>query len=286
MPQSGGGGIEWMIVAVLAAGGALGMAWLWRKARMPRQAEAVAPIPLVGWIVLAAGVWLAGQVLATIVAIGVRPGFPPTLREQALISGGVFAGGSVAAVLAWRFIARRAPDAGFRLGARDLGLGLAWLACAVPWILIAGFLADLTHRSLAGSEPERVAHAILRTILDNAHSPWAWVLIVGAAIGAPIVEETIYRGLLQSAFVRAGASGWAAALVGAIVFASMHMIGVEPVPWYAVVRIGALGLACGLAFERTRSIGVPIVMHAGFNAANLALAFATAAPVGAEETGP
>ena len=34
----------------------------------------------------------------------------------------------------------------------------------------------------------------------------------------------------------------------------------------------ALGAGMGLAYERTRRLGVPIVMHMGFNAANIALA--------------
>ena len=50
---------------------------------------------------------------------------------------------------------------------------------------------------------------------------------------------------------------------------------VEGVPYYALAPLFMLSVTMGLAFERTKHIGVPIVMHAAFNALNIALVVAT-----------
>ena len=44
------------------------------------------------------------------------------------------------------------------------------------------------------------------------------------------------------------------------------------VPWHALLPIFGLGLACGVAYERTKRVGVPITMHICFNGLNVMLA--------------
>jgi membrane protease YdiL (CAAX protease family) len=48
------------------------------------------------------------------------------------------------------------------------------------------------------------------------------------------------------------------------------------VPWYALPSLLALSIGLGVAYERTGKVAVPILVHAGFNAANLAAAVALA----------
>ncbi len=101
-----------------------------------------------------------------------------------------------------------------------------------------------------------------------------WALIAAAVVGAPLVEEMIYRVFLQSSISRATGLPWVGILAAAVVFAVAHAVGPaeQRVPWYAAVPIGVLGLACGLAYERTKRLLVPITMHACFNAMNVAMA--------------
>jgi membrane protease YdiL (CAAX protease family) len=58
------------------------------------------------------------------------------------------------------------------------------------------------------------------------------------------------------------------------VFAVAHRT--AGVPWYAIVTLFVLSVCLGAAFERWRSIGVPIAMHMAFNAGNVVLAMVIA----------
>jgi len=95
-------------------------------------------------------------------------------------------------------------------------------------------------------------------------------------LGAPIVEELVYRVFIQSAIIRVIGGVWPGVLITAGIFAAVHRIG-DPesaVPWVALAPIFVLGLAMGIAYERTKRVGVPILMHMAFNAVNVGMALA------------
>ena len=105
-----------------------------------------------------------------------------------------------------------------------------------------------------------------RDLADKA-SGWAIVLLViVVVIGAPLVEELVYRGLLQRSM--SAALGVVPGLaIMSIWFALMHP---TPVEWPGLVLAGAL-FGAGLAL--TGRIGAGILTHAAFNATGLILAF-------------
>jgi membrane protease YdiL (CAAX protease family) len=105
-----------------------------------------------------------------------------------------------------------------------------------------------------------------RDLADKA-SGWAIVLLViVVVIGAPLVEELVYRGLLQrSMSARLGVVPGLAIM--SIWFALMHP---TPVEWPGLAVAGAL-FGAGLAL--TGRIGPSILTHAAFNATGLILAF-------------
>jgi membrane protease YdiL (CAAX protease family) len=100
------------------------------------------------------------------------------------------------------------------------------------------------------------------------------VLVASVVIGAPVIEEIIYRGFVQGG-VRGmlGGRRWAAVIVTALIFSLAHIGAVTPT---ALVLLVLVGVALGVARERTGSLLAPIVFHALFNAANIALALAGA----------
>jgi membrane protease YdiL (CAAX protease family) len=81
----------------------------------------------------------------------------------------------------------------------------------------------------------------------------------------------VFRVFLQSALVQVFVNRWAAIICTSALFALIHRLGPEPVPWHAVAPIFALGVAAGVAYERTARLGVPILIHMLFNAANVGL---------------
>jgi membrane protease YdiL (CAAX protease family) len=77
---------------------------------------------------------------------------------------------------------------------------------------------------------------------------------------------------IQSAFLRLFGRTWPAVLVTAALFAGIHLGGgVKLENAHTLLALFTLGAGMGVAFERTRNIVVPIVMHMGFNAANVGL---------------
>jgi membrane protease YdiL (CAAX protease family) len=82
-------------------------------------------------------------------------------------------------------------------------------------------------------------------------------------VGAPIIEELVYRGLLQGALVRRVRPAVAVVVV-ALLFALVHF---RPVQYPGLF---AFGLVLGVCALRTRRLGMAIAAHVGFNAAGLA----------------
>lgn len=102
-------------------------------------------------------------------------------------------------------------------------------------------------------------------LVDRADGFSIVVLALIVVIGAPVVEEVVYRGLLQRSITASANSvvGW---ITTATVFTVIHFRPVE-YPGLAV-----FALTVGAAAVRTRRLGFPIAIHLGFNAAGLALA--------------
>lgn len=103
-----------------------------------------------------------------------------------------------------------------------------------------------------------------RDLADKAHGFTTVVLVLVVVVGAPIVEELVYRGLLQRSVARA-AGGLPALVVVSLWFAAIHF---QPVELVGLFLAGMLFGGCTLLTGR---IGPGMIAHAAFNAAGLAL---------------
>ncbi|MEY4229955.1 MAG: hypothetical protein RLZZ362_804 [Actinomycetota bacterium] len=101
-----------------------------------------------------------------------------------------------------------------------------------------------------------------RDLYDSADGLWLLVLILIVVVGAPLVEELLYRGLLQGAFVRRVDDVLAVVLVAAW-FAIIHF---RPVEYPGLFAIGLVLGVCALV---TRRLGMSVVAHCAFNATGL-----------------
>jgi membrane protease YdiL (CAAX protease family) len=105
-----------------------------------------------------------------------------------------------------------------------------------------------------------------RELADKASGWTVALLVIVVVVGAPLVEELVYRGLLQRSM--SAALGVVPGLViMSIWFALMHP---TPIEWPGLAVAGAL-FGAGLAL--TGRIGPSILTHAAFNAMGLILAF-------------
>ena len=106
-----------------------------------------------------------------------------------------------------------------------------------------------------------------RDTVDNAGGGVVLIVLV-VVVGAPLVEELIYRGLLQGAFTRR-LSDWIGVVIVAAWFAVVHFQPVETPGLFAV------GLVLGACAVRARRLGLGVVAHMAFNATGLILVAAT-----------
>ncbi|HUF99964.1 MAG TPA: type II CAAX endopeptidase family protein [Ilumatobacter sp.] len=103
-------------------------------------------------------------------------------------------------------------------------------------------------------------------LVDRAGDRWAWLLVLVVVVGAPIVEELVYRGLLQRSISRSVGlpSGL---LLTSLWFAVIHPSAVE----YPGLIVAGLVFGAGVVF--TGRIGMGIATHVAFNAAGLAVIY-------------
>jgi membrane protease YdiL (CAAX protease family) len=84
------------------------------------------------------------------------------------------------------------------------------------------------------------------------------------AIAAPLVEELLFRGLLQNTLAR-HLPIWGAIILSSLLFALVHL---QP---YAIPGLMSLGIAFGYLYHRTGSLRTNIMLHMVNNAIALIL---------------
>lgn len=111
---------------------------------------------------------------------------------------------------------------------------------------------------------EVILHALGQADVPHHSDPplVAGLLILGMVVLAPICEELVFRGLLFRAIEKTKLGGAGAMVVTAIVFAGAHFQyhGID------LVQILIDGLLLGAARWKSRSLPLPIAMHAIGNA--------------------
>lgn len=195
---------------------------------------------------------------------------------------GIVAGLGMLFVLKRSTILEGESKSGLGLSLLDLPVGLGCFMLAFPFIQLMNLLGVFAYSQTQGAEPNGVGHGTLQMLVDQPDNGWIWAIVVAAVVGAPFVEELVYRVFLQGAFLRWLKSPWLAIIFTSVIFAGMHRVG-DTVPWHALLPIFAVGMSCGIAYERTKRVGVPITMHMCFNLYNVLLALMISAD--ASQTG-
>lgn len=111
--------------------------------------------------------------------------------------------------------------------------------------------------------PQRV-ETRARDMVDAAHGAWFIVLFFIIVVGAPLVEELVYRGFIQGGLQARLGSTWAL-LITAAWFTVVHMEPIESPGLFA------FAIVLGLCYRRTQRLGLTMVTHLAFNATGLLL---------------
>lgn len=101
-------------------------------------------------------------------------------------------------------------------------------------------------------------------LVDAAHGYWIILLTMIVVIGAPVVEELVFRGFIQGGLQQRFRQ-ITALVIGAVWFTIVHLNPVE------FPGLFAFAIVLGLCFMKTQRLGMSIWAHVAFNATALIL---------------
>lgn len=145
----------------------------------------------------------------------------------------------------------------------DVVVGIAsGLFLQIPIMVVVGIIMQLILGEFAPS-----GRAL--ALVDSIDSPIAVILLfLAVAVGAPIVEELFYRGIVQGALVERLGPVFGIG-IASIIFGAVHLSTIE----FAPLAVAGLGFGL-LAWKRGRLLPA-IVAHMAFNTFTLVLLFAS-----------
>lgn len=150
-------------------------------------------------------------------------------------------------------------------GLRKLSAGRLLLVvalAAVPMLLVVNGSAYFMQEWLRGFWPNMDAQEAVEAFRKSTDPLAKGLLIVSAAMIAPLVEELFFRGFIYGVMKRY-TDGLFAALCSSILFAVVHMhVG-------TLLPLTLLALIFCALYERTGSLLVPLLLHAVFNSVSL-----------------
>ncbi len=174
---------------------------------------------------------------------------------------------------AWPFLVSKwkglGPVRDWRLAIKPIdpliGLGTALVAFALS-ALAGGLVSHLVHLANESDADNT------QFLVDAKGTPWLWVLLFSAVIGAPLVEELFFRGLTMRAFEKRW--GPVVGVIGStVVFTLPHFQKAELAPTLVLfASIGCVGLVFGVVATSVKRLGPTIVAHMIFNAIGAASA--------------
>lgn len=191
----------------------------------------------------------------------------PRPAEASLVAGPlIYALAGLLATAAGLFLARSTFRDAFAPKAlsapRSLAQGALFGLAALPPVILLSLALSSATESL-GFEPR--LQEVFDWLSDGSVSAGTrGFMMVAAVVIAPVVEETLFRGVLFTSLLK-GRSFASAALLSGLYFALVHVHAPSLLP------LLALSVAFSAAYAATGSLLTPIVMHALFNLTSLLL---------------
>lgn len=266
--------LKWMYAALLVAGGVVLLSaivhWAAHGRRDPLRGSPLRTSRLAlihVWICLAA--YFAGLYLVDLVGPSVLAGAGDTARTIVASS---------TANLLVTITTLLVAHATFLGGLRGFGIGrhggrfvviytlAGWLVTVTVCGVVIWFTEHVIRIVSPGyQEPE---HTVFRALQDPSVPVWVRVTaVVGAILLAPVGEELLFRGVLQTGLKKVMPyrrhtllHRWLAILFTALIFGFMH----TGTPQY-IPALFMLAVVLGYIYERTGSLTIPILIHILFN---------------------
>lgn len=228
-------------------------------------------------------IWFGVSSLAMSLAqqiVGSLRDWQEAFLDNVVLAAGAIVSTAVIILLARASFARRLKGFGlnFRTIHKDFLAAFVNLLTVWPLVMAAIISTIFFGELIYGKDFQMQRHEELELI--TAYPQWSLriLIIIVAVVIAPLLEETLFRGLFQTTircvletrnpprFWPAGTTwrtAWPAILISSALFAISHA---NPGHWPALF---VLGTSLGYAYEKSGSLFRPIFIHSFFNAATI-----------------
>lgn len=153
---------------------------------------------------------------------------------------------------------------------KDLMAAIAAWLISFPVVLLIGSLFDLLLYFFTGTFdfPDQIAVLFLKMTFDK---PLYFSLaITSIVIFAPLIEETLFRGFLQS-WLRRYLSPLPSIAIASLLFTSFHFSAAQGLSNLTILSsLFVLGCFLGFLYEKRQSLLAPLLLHSLFNALSAA----------------
>ena len=176
------------------------------------------------------------------------------------------AGGFLGAIFAFDYFIAR-PQTGRKLNFNFSPTNVGTYLLIFPMMLGMMFIAEFITAQIPITGPffgeyyEFFSRLMEQMTKDKA------TMIVLAVIMAPIFEEIVFRGIIQKGLINKGMNPATAIIIASVVFGLVHAN-----PWQFVGAV-LLGCVLGFVYHRTKSLLLPILLHAFNNLCSSILIF-------------
>ncbi|MBU3664650.1 MAG: CPBP family intramembrane metalloprotease [Chthoniobacterales bacterium] len=198
------------------------------------------------------GAWLVSLGRDALLSSGER-----SIEFRSLVTGALVYGAVVLFLLGGFIYRDLSPMRVFGLATspffRALGQALLALVAAYPVLMLVQSMVY----GVSGGDPSM--QDVVRFLQESQSPRDRWAVLLMAVVVAPVAEEIIFRGFLYPVGKKFGGA-FVSALLTSLLFAALH--GHAP----SVPALCTLALCLVLAYEKSGSLLVPMIMHAVFNA--------------------
>ena len=218
--------------------------------------------------------WFGGVSMAVVLVQQLTPGllgWQKIFRDHIVMSTGAVVTIATMMILAHVHFARRLKGFGLNIRTivKDFFMGFVNLLAVWPLMMAAITMTMLVAKLISGQEYEMQQHQQLEMITEYTQLPLRIMIVFVAVVIAPLLEEMLFRGFIQTtirSFFGIRNSAWPAIAASSVFFAIMHA---NPGHWPALF---VLGVCLGYSYEKSGSLFRPIFIHLFFNALSVAIA--------------
>ena len=158
-----------------------------------------------------------------------------------------------------------------RSAARDVTAAVPGLLVGLSTAMGLNLAVSLVSEAFGLETPE-IGHDLLKVMHDSGSVGATVALICSAVVVAPVMEEMLFRGLVQSSLLDlfGRAHRWPVILCASAVFTAVHY---DAANWQTLPGLFVLSIVLGWLYERHGSLLPAILVHMGFNVCNIVLMF-------------